>query len=79
MFLQLLTDPLEIVEIKPHLGQTFRYFLPNSGILLSVTKLCQLIGKYSDLSVISDICLELLKSSSQLKEALLLFSLVLSG
>ncbi|XP_068241736.1 TELO2-interacting protein 1 homolog [Palaemon carinicauda] len=71
-------DPFSILTIKPSLGQEFKYFR-DVRIFDSIASSCKLIGYHCDITVISDLCLELLQESQSRKEALIVFALILQG
>ncbi|XP_064079080.1 TELO2-interacting protein 1 homolog [Macrobrachium nipponense] len=71
-------DPFSVLTIKPSLGRSFKYF-QDVRIFESIASSCKLIGYHCDITVVSDLCLELLQESQSRKEALIVFTLILQG
>ncbi|CAL4072672.1 unnamed protein product, partial [Meganyctiphanes norvegica] len=72
-------DPLENLNVKPQLGQNFSYF-QDTNILQAISQVLQVVGHSADLTLVVDLCLDLLQESQyQRKECLLIISFILKG
>ncbi|KAK7076087.1 hypothetical protein SK128_006484 [Halocaridina rubra] len=71
-------DPFIILNIKPSLGRSFKYF-QDVRIFQSLVASCRLIGFHSEVTLICDICLELLQETHLRKESCILFTSIIQG